>query len=648
MTVYTSVTLRVIMKLPLQVGWATAWLFAGAWIAQGQPKPQGDLHWLKERQTQQLESAPASSAFHDFTFSDQVKSSGINFHQHAVEDCNKFYKAVHYDHGNGVAIADVDNDGLLDIYFVSQLGGNELWRNLGQGRFENITETAGVGLKDRIGVTASFADVDNDGDPDLFVTSVRGGNALFRNQGGGKFQDITKQAGLDYSGHSSGAVFFDFDRDGLLDLLLVNVGNYTTEQKGPGGYYVGRQDAFKGHLFPERSEPSILYKNLGGGKFKDVSSSMNLVDRAWTGDATFADLNDDGFPDLYLPNMQGDDHFYINQGGKSFAEKTSAFFPKTSWGATGIKFFDFNQDGLLDLYVTDMHSDMTTRQIRTSARTWRAAWETQKSESFCMSEWTEEFLQGSSNNIFGNAFYLNRGRGKFEEVSDKIGAETFWPWGLSVGDLNADGYEDAFVTAGMGFGMRYAINSVLLNEAGKHFIPSEFVLGVEPRANGRTEKTAFVLDCDGPDKDHQLCKGKTGTVPVPENLSSRSSAIFDLDNDGDLDIVTNEMNDRPQILVSDLSAKKKVHFLKVQLKGIKSNADGLGARVKVHSGGKTWTQYYDGKSGYLSQSSLPLYFGLGDAVSISKVEVKWPSGIDQVITGPLSPNQLLKVTEAAK
>ena len=129
-------------------------------------------------------------------------------------------------------MADVDGDGLYDIYFVNQVGGNELWRNLGGGRFGNITSQAGVALPDRISVAASFADIDNDGDEDLFVTTVRGGNALFENDGHGKFRDITKEAGLELVTHSSGAVFFDYDNDGLLDLLVCNVGPVHDRSEG--------------------------------------------------------------------------------------------------------------------------------------------------------------------------------------------------------------------------------------------------------------------------------------------------------------------------------------------------------------------------------------------------------------------------------
>ncbi len=603
------------------------------------------LRNLETNKQKQLQAARSWKVFHDFQFTDQYERSGIRFEHHVVDDAGKNWKPAHYDHGSGIAVADVDDDGKPDVYFVNQLGGNQLWRNLGRGKFENITASAGVGLEDRICVAASFADIDNDGLPDLYVTTVRMGNALFKNLGNGKFQDITKESGLGYVGHSSGAVFFDFNNDGLLDLFLVNVGVYTSDQKGRGGFYLAYGDAFKSHLKPERSEQSILYQNLGGGKFKDVSKELNLQHRGWSGDASFCDLNQDGYPDLYVLNMQGDDRYYENDRGQRFVEKTAAYFPKTPWGAMGIKFFDYNLDGLMDLFVTDMHSDMTEAQTKIGKKDYTTAFEKAKSEAWCSIEWTDALLQGASNNIFGNAFYQNQGNGVFAEVSDKIGAETYWPWGISVADLNADGYEDVFVTAGMGYPFRYGINSVLLNEGGQRFVDSEFVLGVEPRKNNRIEKEYFILDCSGEDKNHLLCRHKNGMVGVVGSISSRSSVAFDLDDDGDLDIVTNEQNDHPMVLISNLSEKKQIHYLKIKLAGTVSNRDGLGATVKVYCGPRTYTRYHDGKSGYLAQSSMPLYFGLGEAAKIDRIEVNWPSGRKQTLSEGIPTNTLLTITE---
>ncbi len=197
----------------------------------------------------------------------------------------------------------------------------------------------------------------------------------------------------------------------------------------------------------------------------------------------------------------------------------------------------------------------------------------------------------------------------------------------------------------MGFPFAYAGNSILLNEGGTKFIDSEFTLGAEPRLGGRTETDYFILDCGGVDKDHPYCQGQTQRVMIEGSASSRSAALFDLDGDGDLDLLTNEMNDRPQVLISDLAEKKKIHFLKIKLVGTKSNRDGLGALVKVTAGGRTQTQQHDGKSGYLSQSSLPLYFGLGDAAKIDRVEVAWPAGKKQILEKEISINTLFTIVE---
>src|SRR5205085_9934931 len=168
-----------------------------------------------------------------------------------------------------------------------------------------------------------FADVDNDGDADLFITTVRGGNALFENIGGGRFKDVSRQAGVDYSGHSSGAVFLDVNRDGKLDLFVANVGKYTSDEKGSAGEYRARDDAFKAHTDPRRYEASLLYINQGGWKF--ALATNVLMHSGFSGDATFCDLNQDGYPELYVLSMQGDDAFYLNERGK-YALATERFF----------------------------------------------------------------------------------------------------------------------------------------------------------------------------------------------------------------------------------------------------------------------------------------------------------------------------------
>lgn len=623
-----------------------------------QPAEVVTTPWLEPRRQEQLRGAKAIKAFHEFRFEDRGIESGITFRNKIVDDAGRLYEAAHYDHGNGLAAADVDGDGLTDLYFLTQAGPNELWKNLGHGRFSNITPSDGIALADRISVAASFADIDNDGDPDLFVTTVRHGNVLFENLGGGKFQDITAAAGVGYVGHSSGAVFFDYNRDGLLDLFVTNVGKYTQDEErtvtweplrgedstAVAKYYRAFPDAFAGHLRPdERNERSLLYRNEGHRKFTDVTEETQLIDVCWSGDASPCDINGDGWLDLYVLNMQGHDEYYENQGGKQFLKRSQEVFPNTPWGSMGIKIFDFDNDGHLDLFLTDMHSDMSEE----------VGPDREKLKSRMM--WPPRLVQGGEFNpqpgrqaIYGNAFFRNLGQGRFEEISDRIGAESYWPWGLSVGDLNADGFDDAFITASMNFPFRYAINSLLLNEQGQKFVDSEFIVGVEPRRDGRTATPWFALDCAGAEQGHRLCNepGVTGPRMVWSSLGSKSSVLFDLDGDGDLDIVTNEVNEGPLVLISNLSeAKPGIKFLQVQLQGVKSNRDGLGAVVTVRTGDRSFKKVQDGLSGYLSHSLLPLYFGLAEAEQVDAIEVQWPSGAVQKIAGPVKANQTLVLRE---
>jgi hypothetical protein len=609
-------------------------------IEQRYPASDIGVETLAARRQAQLEAAKQFRVVHDFQFTDRVVESGITFVHRAVDDEVAHYRMSHYDHGTGLAVADVDGDGLYDIYFVNQVGGNELWKNLGGGRFANITKQAGVALADRVSVAAAFGDVDNDGDQDLVVTTVRGGNVLFENDGRGRFTDISKKAGIDRSAHSSGAVLVDYDGDGLLDLLVCNVGKYTGDRKGPNGEFVGLTDAFQGHLHDDRFEQPVLYRNAGHNTFTDVTAQVGLKAIGWSGEATFADLNGDGRPDLLVMNMAGQQHYFENDGGKRFVDKSREYFPKTPFGAMGVKFFDYDNDGRMDLFVTDMHSDMV-QEVGPPLEKAKAP-----------RHLPDPQLRGNANDfIFGNAFFHNLGQGKFEEISDRIGAENYWPWGPSVDDVNADGWDDIFIASGMGFPFRYGINSMLLNDRGQTFVDAEFALGIEPRKDGRTHTPWFVVDCPeghgvGPmPPARELCRGATGNVTILATLSSRSAAIFDFDNDGDLDIVTNDYHARPQVLVSNLAGRQSIGWLKVALRGTTSNRNGLGAMVRVHVKDHVYTKFNDGKSGYLSQSALPIYFGLGDARAIDRVEVDWPSGIKQVITNNLRANQLLTITE---
>ena len=288
----------------------------------------------------------------------------------------------------------------------------------------------------------------------------------------------------------------------------------------------------------------------------------------------------------------------------------------------GVKVLDWNGDGLFDLFVTDMHTDMSSD--------FRPEDERKKHDPKTM--FPPRFLATDGNHVLGNALFTNRARDDSPRCvrSGERGKRMAVP---SVGDLNADGWPDIFIAAGMNFPFRYRGNDILLNEGGKRFANAEFIVGVEPRQ--RLIRPWFDLECDDADVTHDLCQGERkpvttndertaeergkgparhGHVTIWAARASRSAAIFDLDNDGNLDIVNVGSGDVPQVLINDLRATEQVHSLKVKLVGVESNRDGIGAVVSVHAAGRTQFQVNDGKSGYLSQSVMPLYFGLAGAV----------------------------------
>lgn len=415
--------------------------------------------WLLARGRLQEAGAATTVARHDFRFTDRREASGIRFVHQIVDDAGRRYKAVHYDHGTAVAAADVNGDGHVDLYFVTQLGRSELWRGRGDGTFEDATAAAGLALQDPVGVGAAFADIDNDGDADLFVTTVRKGNRLYENDGTGRFTDISAAAGVAYTGHSAGALFFDYDRDGRLDLYVANVGRYTTDTIGTGGAHVGMDGAFYAHVLPARREDGILYRNLGGNRFADVTRAVGLGDDGWSGEAVPIDVDGDGWLDLYVANMQGEDRLYRNEAGRRFVDASARYIPRSPFGSMGVEVLDWNGDGRLDLFVTDMHSDMFDDLAPDDVMG-----EGRKSDPGKMP--TALFPRGTERLLFGNALFSARetAGGGFEEMSDRAGVESYWPWGPSADDLNADGWDDLVITAGMNYPFRYAPNTVLLNE----------------------------------------------------------------------------------------------------------------------------------------------------------------------------------------
>lgn len=532
------------------------------------------------------------------------------------------FKINLYDHGCGVAVADFDGDGHDDVYFVNQLGPNALYRNRGDGTFEDVTRQAGVGLGDRICVAAAWGDYDNDGRPDLFVTSTRGGNVLFHNLGAGKFKDVTKEAGVTLVAHSQTAVFFDFDNDGLLDLFVTNTAKWTSDTYDAAAhYYPGPSSLWA--LAGSPIEYNVLYRNNGNGTFTDVTAKAGLKGRGWSGDVAVFDFDEDGWLDVLVTNMFGASQLYKNNGNGTFTERTREVLGKTSWGAIGSKAFDFDNDGRLDVLIVDMHSDMWIDDARdprgAPAGALTKKYSHVQGPAYDYAPGAKQLEERLVNTfkiryedvLFGNSLFHNLGPGKFEEVSDRASMETFWPWGIATGDFDNDGFEDVFLPSGMGFPYYYWPSALMLNNGDSTFTDQAAAAGIEPPPGG------------------EYLEERIGGKQVAR--SSRCAAVADFDGDGQLDLVVNNFNG-PAYYYRNVFPKK--NWIAFRLKGTKSNRDAVGALVWLHRGKEVMVRQVHAAGGYLSQSSQTIHFGLGDRPDVDYVEIRWPSGFRERVDRP--------------
>jgi enediyne biosynthesis protein E4 len=509
-------------------------------------------------------SAPASSV----RFTDITEAAGIKFVHFKGNDGVSINRE---EFGPGVCVADFDGDGWQDIYFVNGRDlynhgisvRNALFHNNGDGMFTDVTDKAGVSGTG-YGLGCVWGDYDNDGFPDLFVTQY-GRNVLYQNNGNGAFTDVTDKAGVagtESGAFHSGATFFDYDRDGKLDLY---VGSYVAlDPDGPRYCNIGSirsscpPSAYKG-------SSDAFYHNNGDGTFTNITRAANILQpRGKNLSVGAADYDNDGWPDLFVANDGLAAYLYHNDRGKGFREIAApsgmAFSASGSlMAAMCISLGDYDNDGWLDLYISD--------------------------------------FQGSSDHL-----WHNDGKGNFDEVSDEAGITGPTHNVLSFGggfiDYDNDGWVDLLIANGHVYpeieqaspGTRYKqMNSVFHNEGRGKFI--------------ETSKETGVAD----QKPH----------------AGRGVAFADFDNDGFVDVVVADNGDPTLLLHNGGNGN---HFINFELVGTKNNRDAMGARVRVVSGGISQIREITGGGSYLSQSDLRANFGLGKVTVAQTVEIKWPSG----------------------
>ncbi|MCH8275275.1 MAG: VCBS repeat-containing protein [Armatimonadetes bacterium] len=560
------------------------------------------------------------------------KESGIDFQNVLLKEHHKKYLL----NGSGVCVGDFDGDSRPDIYFVSQDGANRLYRQVGDLVFEDVTSRAGVDGGDAMGAGASFADVDNDGDLDLFVCNIDGPDLLYINQGNGTFKESAEVAGVASPGASTMASFADYDRDGDLDLYLVTYRLYSAYEEAPVIHYIEidgkltiRPDQWEhwalmsGH-YVEAGQKDILFRNNGDGTFTDVSGEAGIRGYDLGLSATWWDYNDDGWPDIYVANdLKSSDHLYRNNGDGTFTDVIEETVPHTTWFSMGADSADINNDGLFDLMVGDMSSTTHFMQKTTMGAMGWSGW-------FLDSAEPRQYMR--------NTLYLNTGTDRLMEVAYLTGlANTDWTWSIKFGDLDNDGRVDVFVSNGME----------------KNVNDSDWTTKWERlMEQGRTDEASRLIHERPRQPEVNLAFRNLGDFEF-ENVGARwgldfrgvthGAAFADLDRDGDLDIVINNLHDPAIIYRNDSQSE---HRILIRLVGTQSNRFGVGAKVTLETKAGLQVRQLTLARGYLSQDEPLIHFGLGESDRVSRLTVEWPSGVEQVVKN-LRADRFYTITEPA-
>jgi tetratricopeptide (TPR) repeat protein/thiol-disulfide isomerase/thioredoxin len=517
---------------------------------------------------------------------------------------------------NGVSVADIDNDGFDDLYVCQPAGlPNRLYRNRGDGTFEDITESSGLGILENT-ACALFADFDNDGRQDVIVVRASG-PLLFLNEGGGKFRQKPDafQFASPPQGTFTGAAVADYDRDGRLDIYFCLYAYYqgTGQYKYPSPY----QDA-------ENGPPNFLMRNNGDGTFRDVTatSGLNQNNTRYSFCCGWGDYNHDGWPDLYVVNDFGRKNLYRNNGDGTFTDVAAQAAAEDVGAGMSVSWLDYDNDGAEDLYVGNM---------------WTAAGERLSAQQNFKGESSKDVRAIYQKHAMGNSLLRSRGN-SFDDVTVAVGVGMGrWAWSSDAFDFDHDGFPDLYIANGMVSGpLRQDLNSffwrqVVAASPDKAGASHEYEQGWNAineliRSDGTWsgyERNVFYAN-----NQNGTFSDVSGAVGLDFVEDGRSFALADFDHDGRLEVFLKNRN-APQLRILKNVMEDLPPSIAFRLQGTKSNRDAIGTSVTIESATGRQTKMLQAGSGFLSQHSKDVFFGLGDAKGPLRASIRWPSGLTQ-------------------